>query len=126
MRATSTGTYVVDVLKSDGTEVHVLLDAKFAVTSVEEGGMGGRGGPPPSGAGTGSGTGSSDPSDANGTSSTDLTPRGSRSRSRDALTDPPADQRVVGPRRVPHVAVPGAAGRTRFVGSLVRLGRVGA
>ncbi len=45
VRATSTGTYVVDVLKSDGTEVHVLLDAKFAVTSVEEGGMGRRGGP---------------------------------------------------------------------------------
>ena len=42
VRATSTGTYVVDVLKSDGTEVHVLLDAKFAVTSVEEGGLGGR------------------------------------------------------------------------------------
>lgn len=68
VRATSTGTYVVDVLKSDGTEVHVLLDAKFAVTSVEEGGMAGRGGPagaPP----TGTSSGSSDPSDANGTSS---------------------------------------------------------
>ena len=45
VRATSTGTYVVDVRKSDGTEVHVLLDAKFAVTSVEEGGLGGPGGP---------------------------------------------------------------------------------
>ena len=66
MRATSTGTYVVDVLKSDGTEVHVLLDATFAVTSVEEGGPGGKGGPP---SGTGTGTGSSNPSDANGTSS---------------------------------------------------------
>ena len=66
VRATSTGTYVVDVLKSDGTEVHVLLDAKFAVTSVEEGGMGGRGGP---GGAPGTGSGSSDPSDANGTSS---------------------------------------------------------
>jgi hypothetical protein len=64
VRATSTGTYVVDVLKSGGTEVHVLLDAKFAVTSVEQGGMGGPGGAPPSG------TGSSDPGDANGTSST--------------------------------------------------------
>ena len=53
MRATSTGTYVVDVLKSDGTEVHVLLDATFAVTSVEEGGLGGPGGAPPSGTGTG-------------------------------------------------------------------------
>ena len=70
VRATSTGTYVVDVRKSDGTEVHVLLDAKFAVTSVEEGGMGGRGGPggAPGGA-PGTGSGSSDPSDANGTSS---------------------------------------------------------
>jgi hypothetical protein len=68
VRATSTGTYVVDVLKSDGTEVHVLLDATFAVTSVEEGGTGGRGGPggaPPAG----TSTGSSDSSDANGTSS---------------------------------------------------------
>lgn len=71
VRATSSGTYVVDVLKSDGTEVHVLLDAKFAVTSVETGGMGGRGGPggAPGGApGTGS-SGSTNPSDANGTSS---------------------------------------------------------
>lgn len=66
VRATSTGTYVVDVLKSDGTEVHVLLDATFAVTSVEEGGPGGKGGPP---SGTGTGAGSSNPSDANGTSS---------------------------------------------------------
>ena len=72
VRATSSGTYVVDVLKSDGTEVHVLLDARFAVTSVEEGGPGGRGGPggPPGGApGSGTGSGSTDPGDANGTSS---------------------------------------------------------
>ena len=43
VRALSTGSYVVHVTKSDGTHVHVLLDASFAVTSVEEGGMG-RGG----------------------------------------------------------------------------------
>ena len=72
VRATSTGTYTVDVTKSDDTHVHVLLDAKFAVSSVEEGGMGGRGGKP-DGDAPASGTGSSDPKDANGTSATSTT-----------------------------------------------------
>ena len=82
VRATASGTYVVDVNKSDGTHVHVLLDAKFAVTSVQEvgqGGPGGRGHPDSDGDGDGptggtppggGGTGSSSPSDANGTSTT--------------------------------------------------------
>ena len=59
------------VEKADGAHVHVLLDAAFAVTSVEEGGMGGRGRPdadgPPADGDT---SGSSDPSEANGTSTT--------------------------------------------------------
>ena len=76
--ALSDGTYRVDVSQSDGTRVRVLLDQAFAVTSVEEGGVGrgGRGMPDgdgdddaPSG-GTlpgGGSTGSTDPGDANGT-----------------------------------------------------------
>ena len=84
--ARSDGTYRVAVSKSDGTRVNVLLDAAFAVTSVEEAGMGrggGRGmpegddgGDAPSG-GTlpgGGSTGSPDPSDANGTSTSPSTP----------------------------------------------------
>ena len=65
VRALSTGAYVVHVHKSDGTHVHVLVDAKFAVTSVEEGGMGrgGQGMPAPEGDDS---TGSTDPSDGNG------------------------------------------------------------
>ena len=80
VRALSDGTYVVDATTSDGTRVHVLLDKAFAVTSTEEGGPGkggGRGMPdgagdaPESGPLPGPGTGSSsDPSDANGTSTT--------------------------------------------------------
>jgi hypothetical protein len=82
VRATASGTYVVDVDKSDGTHVHVLLDSTFAVTSVEEGGMGGpgrRGGPDgdgpedgdePTEGTTPGGTGSTNPSDANGTITT--------------------------------------------------------
>jgi hypothetical protein len=81
VRVTASGTYLVDVNKSDGTHVHVLLDSTFAVTSVQEGGLGGpggRGGPdgdgdgdgPAGGTSPGGGTGSSNPSDANGTSTT--------------------------------------------------------
>jgi hypothetical protein len=64
VRALSTGAYVVHVHKSDGTHVHVLVDATFAVTAVEEGGMGrgGRGMPAPEGDDP---TGSTDPSDGN-------------------------------------------------------------
>jgi hypothetical protein len=40
VRAFSNGTYVVDVTQDDDTHVHVLLDASFTVTSVEERGMG--------------------------------------------------------------------------------------
>ena len=40
VRALSDGTYVVGVTKSDETHVHVLVNASFAVTSVEERGMG--------------------------------------------------------------------------------------
>ena len=72
VHALSTGAYVVDVDKSDGTHVHVLLDESFAVTSVEERGMGrGPGAPEPQGDDT---TGSSDSTDANtGTTSLPLT-----------------------------------------------------
>ena len=51
VRALATGSFVVHVTKSDGTHVHVVLDATFAVTSVEEGGMGrgGRDKPAPQG-----------------------------------------------------------------------------
>ena len=68
MAARSTGcghsrraAYVVHVTKSDGTHVHVVLDATFAVTSVEEGGMGrgGRDKPAPEGDDS---TGSTEPS----------------------------------------------------------------
>ncbi len=68
VRATSDGGYVVDVTKTDDTHVHVLLDSDFAVTSVEEGGMRGSGGP--SGRERPGGTDSSTPSDANGSSAT--------------------------------------------------------
>ena len=61
VRALSTGSFVVHVTKSDGTHVHVVLDATFAVTSVEEGGMGrgGRDKPAPDGDDS---TGSTEPS----------------------------------------------------------------
>ena len=61
VRALSTGSFVVHVTKSDGTHVHVVLDATFAVTSVEEGGMGrgGRDKPTPDGDDS---TGSTEPS----------------------------------------------------------------
>ncbi len=68
VRATSDGCYVVDVSKSDDTHVHVLLDSDFAVTSVEEGGMRGAGGP--GGRGRPGDTDSSTPSDANGSTAT--------------------------------------------------------
>ena len=61
VRALSTGSFVVHVTKSDGTHVHVVLDATFAVTSIEEGGMGrgGREKPAPEGDDS---TGSTEPS----------------------------------------------------------------
>ena len=61
VRALATGSFVVHVTKSDGTHVHVVLDATFAVTSVEEGGMGrgGRDKPAPEGDDS---TGSTEPS----------------------------------------------------------------
>ena len=73
VRALSTGTYAVHVEKSDGTHVHILLDASFAVTSVEEGRMG-RGGPGMPDRDGDDSTGSADPSDANGTSTTTSLP----------------------------------------------------
>ncbi len=66
VRALSTGSFVVHVTKSDGTHVHVVLDATFAVTSVEEGGMGRGGRDKPDTEGDDS-TGSPEPS-ATGTS----------------------------------------------------------
>ena len=78
--ALSDGTYRVAVSTSDGARVSVLLDKAFAVTSVEEAGMGrggGRGMPEGDGDGDapsggtlpgGGSNGSTDPSDANGTS----------------------------------------------------------
>jgi len=68
VRATSDGGYVVDVTKADDTHVHVLLDSDFAVTSVEERGMRGSGGP--GGRGKPGDTDSSTPSDANGSTAT--------------------------------------------------------
>ena len=61
VRALATGSFVVHVTKSDGTHVHVVLDATFGVTSVEEGGMGrgGRDKPAPEGDDS---TGSTEPS----------------------------------------------------------------
>ena len=63
VRALSTGSYVVHVTKSEGTHVHVLLDPSFAVTSVEEGGMGrgGRDKPDSTGSPEPSATGTSAP-----------------------------------------------------------------
>ena len=68
VRALATGSFVVHVTRSDGTHVHVVLDATFAVTSVEEGGMGrgARDKPAPEGGDSGStepsATGTSAPS----------------------------------------------------------------
>jgi hypothetical protein len=45
---TPTGGYVVHVIKSDGSEVHVLLNSVFKVTGTETGGPGGMTGPPTS------------------------------------------------------------------------------
>jgi hypothetical protein len=61
VRALSSGSFVVHVTKSDGTHVHVVLDATFAVTSVEEGGMG-RGGRDKPAPGGDDSTGSTEPS----------------------------------------------------------------
>lgn len=53
MKAPSGGGYVVHVIKSDGTEVHVLVSSAFKVTGVETGGPPpGMQGQPPSGAQT--------------------------------------------------------------------------
>lgn len=72
VRALSDGTYAVHVEKSDDTHVHVLVDASFVVTSVEEGGMRGPGGP---GRGRGAPdgevpSGTISPSDVNGSAPT--------------------------------------------------------
>ena len=97
VRALSDGTYRVDVSNERRDGSSVLLDKAFAVTAVEEvtgRGGGGRGMPDGDGGGDapsggtlpgGGSTGSTDPSDANGTSTTyadDLTRQPPRARAR--------------------------------------------